>query len=264
VHPGRAVLICHASEPLNRVGLARWLASFLELAAILEIHEPPGRLRKRILREWKRVGTLRFLDVLAFRLYSRLALRRQDREWEEQLLQHLESRYPDLPSTTRILQTYSPNSAEAEALLRELKPDLIIARCKSILNARIFEQAAVGTFVMHPGICPQYRNAHGCFWAMATRDLENVGMTLLKIDRGVDTGPVYGYFRAKFDEVRQTHNMVQNMVVFDNLEALQAKFAEILAGKAVPIDTRGLPSRAWGQPWLTSYLRWKRAARAKG
>ena len=32
--------------------------------------------------------------------------------------------------------------------------------------------------------------------AMANGDLDNVGMTLLRIDRGVDTGPVFGYFRV--------------------------------------------------------------------
>src|SRR5436309_328007 len=26
---------------------------------------------------------------------------------------------------------------------------------------------ARGTFVLHTGICPEYRNAHGCFWALA-------------------------------------------------------------------------------------------------
>lgn len=257
---GRAVLICHASEPLNRFGLARWMASFLDLAAIIEIHEPPARLRKRIVREYKRIGAGRFLDVLAFRFYSRIALRGRDCAWETKLLEDLENRYPDIPATTRILATPSPNSAEAERLLREAKPGLIVARCKSILNARIFKQAAVGTFVMHPGVCPEYRNAHGCFWAMASRDLNNVGMTLLKIDEGVDTGPVYGYFRADFDEATETHNMIQNRVVFDNLDALRAKFGEILAGTARTIDTKGRPSRAWGQPWLTSYMRWKRMA----
>jgi len=255
-------LICHASEPLNRFGLARWMASFLDLAAIIEIHEPPARLRKRVAREFKRVGAGRFLDVLAFRLYSRLMLRTLDREWEERLLRTLEARYPEIPATTRILATPSPNSATAEQLLREVRPDLMVARCKSILNARIFKQASVGTFVMHPGICPEYRNAHGCFWAMAMRDRDNVGMTLLRIDEGVDTGPVYGYYRADFDEVAETHNMIQNRVVFDNLDELRVKSEEILAGTARTLDTSGRPSRAWGQPWLSSYLRWKRAVRA--
>lgn len=238
------------------------MASFLDLAAIIEIREPPARLRKRIKREWKRVGAGRFLDVLAFRLYSRIVLRSRDREWERRLLRSLDERYPEIPGSMRVLVTPSPNSHEAEQLLKEVRPDIVVARCKSILNPRIFKQAAVGTFVMHPGICPEYRNAHGCFWAMAMRDLGNVGMTLLKIDEGVDTGPVYGYFRADFDEAAETHNMIQHRVVFDNLHALQEKFGEILAGTARPIDTRGRPSQAWGQPWLTSYLRWKRSARA--
>jgi len=256
----RVILICHHTEPLNRFGLARWLASFLDLAAIVEIHEPPARLRKRVAREFKRVGAGRFLDVLAFRFYSRLFLRSRDLHWEARLLRTLEARYPEIPSATRILATPSPNSPETERLLGELRPDLIVARCKSILSARIFKQAAAGTLVMHPGICPEYRNAHGCFWALATRDLSNVGMTLLKIDEGVDTGPVYGYFRADFDEIAETHNMIQHRVVFDNLDELRAKFEEILAGTARAIDTAGRPSRAWGQPWLTSYLRWKLAA----
>lgn len=259
---GRAVLICHSTEPLNRFGLARWMASAFDLAAIIEIREPPARLRKRIKREWKRVGAGRFLDVLAFRLYSRVMLRTRDREWEATLLRALEDRYPEIPSAARVLVTGSPNSPEAEQLLKEARPDIIVARCKSILNARIFKQAGTGTFVMHPGVCPEYRNAHGCFWALAMRDLGNVGMTLLKIDEGVDTGPVYGYFRADFDEAAETHNMIQHRVVFDNLDALRAKFQEILAGTAGTIDTRGRPSRAWGQPWLTSYFRWKRSARA--
>lgn len=257
------MLICHSSEALNRFGLARWMASFFDLAAIVEVREPPARLRKRIKREWKRVGAGRFLDVLAFRFYSRVMLRTSDQAWEERLLRSLERRYPDIPSTTRILVTPSPNSPEGEQLMKEVRPDIIVARCKSILNPRIFKQAAVGTFVMHPGICPEYRNAHGCFWALAKRDLGNVGMTLLKIDEGVDTGPVYGYFRADFDEAAETHNMIQNRVVFDNLDALRAKFEEILAGTARTVDTTGRPSRAWGQPWLSSYLQWKRSARAE-
>ena len=237
------------------------MASFTDLAAVVEIHEPRSRLWKRIKREYKRVRAWRFLDVLAFRLYSRLLLRPSDREWEKRLLLSIEGQYAEIPLTTRILRTASPNSAETEQLLGEVQPDVIIARCKNILNPRIFKQARIGTFVMHPGICPEYRNAHGCFWALALRDKDNVGMTLLRVDEGVDTGPIYGYYRCSYDEVRETHNMIQNKVVFENLGALRTKLEEIIAGTAEPIDTRSRQSRAWGQPWLTSYLRWKHLAR---
>jgi len=45
--------------------------------------------------------------------------------------------------------------------------------------------ARSAAFVLHPGICPEYRNAHGCFWALVNRDLARVGVTLLRADRGV-------------------------------------------------------------------------------
>jgi methionyl-tRNA formyltransferase len=172
-------------------------------------------------------------------------------------------RYPDIPATCRVLETPSPNSAEVLALLREVHPDVIIARCKSILKEDIFRTAQKGTFVMHPGICPEYRNAHGCFWALAQGDLDNVGMTLLRIDAGVDTGPVYGYYRCNYNEVRESHIVIQSRVVFDNLDSLREKFDEIFAGTARTIDTKGRKSAAWGQPWMTRYLSWKRAARRR-
>lgn len=257
----RTVLICHDSEILNRGPLARWLASFTDLAGIIVIREPKARLRKRIKREIKRVGATRFLDVLAFRFYNRVFLVEKDLRWRERKVAALSARYPEITQSTQILETLNPNSVESEHLLKELKPDLILARCKNLLNERIFSLARVGTFVMHPGVCPEYRNAHGCFWALAMRDTKKVGMSLLRIDKGVDTGPIFGYYGCDYDEVNESHNVIQDRVVFDNLDILSEKLQAIMSGTATPLDVSGRESRAWGQPWLTAYLRWKRAAR---
>src|ERR1017187_8025658 len=99
----RTVLICHDTEQLNQRALARWLASFTDLAAVVVICEPKSRLWKRVKREVKRIGLGRFLDVLAFRLYSRLFLSASDRRWTEDKLQQLEARYPEISQSTRIL-----------------------------------------------------------------------------------------------------------------------------------------------------------------
>jgi methionyl-tRNA formyltransferase len=158
----------------------------------------------------------------------------------------------------------SPNSAEARAFLNRLQPDLAIARCKIILKREIFEAPRVGTFVLHPGICPEYRNAHGCFWALANRDLDRVGMTLLRVDPGIDTGPVYLHGTCEYDEVRDSHNVIQYRAVFDNLDAIGRTLTALHRGEDVkPVSTAGRTSAAWGQPRLTDYLRWKRAARAR-
>ena len=255
----RTLLICHEDAALDREGLARWFASFSTFTGAVVIREPGGRLRKRIAREVKRVGWWRFLDVLAFRGFYLLKQAAGDRQWERRELGRLRSRYPERPEAPEIAVS-SPNSSEAQAFISAQKPDLVIARCKTLLSERIFSIPTLGTFVMHPGVCPEYRNAHGCFWAMATGDPGNVGMTLLRIDRGVDTGPVFGYFRVDADPA-ESHVVTQHRVVLEHLDAIRDKLVEIEAGTATPIDTSGRKSAAWGQPWLSAFLTMRRRSR---
>ena len=257
----KTLLICHDGAPLDQVVLARWLNSFSNLVGIVIIQEPQSRLWRRVRREVKRTGVLRFLDALAFRFYYRLFLVGKDRRWEHQELREKCLIYGDIGASTAIFKTHSPNTKETESFVRNVKPDLVLARCKVLLKESVFSISPKGTFVMHPGICPEYRNAHGCFWALANRDLNKVGMTLLKIDKGVDTGPAFGYYTYPFDELQESHIVIQHRVVLENLDALRSKFLEIDSGTAKPSNTSGRPSAAWGQPWLTKYLKWK--ARAK-
>ena len=260
----KTLLICHVGARLTHQAMGRWMASFSDLGGIVLIRERRQRLYLRIRREIARVGALRFLDVLAYRAYSALFLARKDAAWEADKLHQICEAYPEIPATTPVLVTPSPNSGEAEKFIREIQPDIVVARCKTLLRREIFSIPARGTWVMHPGICPEYRNAHGCFWALANGDPGKVGMTLLRIDDGIDTGPVYGYYSYAFDEANETPTMIQQRVVLDNLDKLQAKLTDIYEGKASAIDTKGRPSATWGQPWLTRYLRWKfNARRAK-
>lgn len=259
----KTALLCHHDDDLNRVALARWLGSFTDLVGLVVIQEGSLQKRRRIEREMKRVGKLRFLDVLAYRAYHKLVWERRDHAYEDALLRDIAEKYPPVPATARTLATATPNSPETIAFLEELKPDLIIARCKVILKPAVFESARLGTYVMHPGICPEYRNAHGCFWALAEGEVDKVGMTLLRIDRGIDTGPVYGFFEPRYDELAESHITIQHKTVFDNLDRVKEKFLEIERGTAERIDTTGRKSGVWGQPWLTRYLGWKNAARKR-
>jgi folate-dependent phosphoribosylglycinamide formyltransferase PurN len=255
----RTVLICHAEDAFDREGLASWLASFSDLAGLIVIRETAARKRARVRRELRRVGPLRLPDVLAMRVYYRLRLAGADRQWMDSVLSALRERFGAPPQVPEIVVA-SANSATAVKFLRKLAPDLVIARSKQLLSRKVFEIPRAGCLVMHPGICPEYRNAHGCFWALAERDLDRVGLTLLRIDAGVDTGPVFGYYSYAFDERNESHIRIQYRVVLENLDALAQRFKDIAAGSAERIDTSGRREGVWGQPWLSRYIRWKRAA----
>jgi hypothetical protein len=260
----RTFLICHESAGLDEQVLARWLHSFTDLVGLVLLQDPRSAKWHRVRREIKRVGIVRFLDVLAFRLYYRAFLAAKDRQWERQKIDEFCRELAPIPSSIPVFKTRSVNAEETAQFIARLKPDLVLARCKALLNERIFSIPTKGTFVMHPGVCPEYRNAHGCFWALAERDFAKVGMTLLKIDPGIDTGPVFGYYSYGYDEVNESHIVIQHRVVLENLKSLQNKLMEIFNDTAAPVDTTGRLSRAWGQPWLSRYLSWKANARKRG
>src|SRR6266540_3361029 len=110
----RTALICHHDNPLNREVLPRFMATFSDLAGVVVIRERPGRMKKRLMFEWRR-SRLRMLDVFAFRLYYRLRLAKRDRAWIEQRVAAGRGRYPSPPSDVPIHETDDPNSEETRA-----------------------------------------------------------------------------------------------------------------------------------------------------
>ncbi len=259
----RTVLVCHEGTPLNEVGLARWLASFSELAGMVILKERGGRRWNRLKRERQRVGWWRLLDVLAFRAHHRLFLAAKERRWAAASVAEMCHRFESLREDLPVLRCASINSKQARDFIAALEPDVMVLRCKQLLKPDVFRLPRQGAYVFHPGICPQYRNAHGCFWALAQDDLEHVGMTMLRIDEGIDTGPIYGYFSYEFDEITETPFVIQQRVVLDNLDALRERLLEIHAGTASTLDPGDVDSAVWGQPRLSRYLAYKRRARRR-
>jgi hypothetical protein len=256
------VLICHEQDSFDREGLARWLASTMQLAGIVVIRDGAARLRRAVRHEIRRVGWLGFADVLAFRLYERLRLAGRNAAWSREALAQLRRQF-DVPlDGIPQIVVRDPNSELARTFLAATAPDLLIARCKFILKPDTFGLAKQGAFAIHPGICPEYRNAHGCFWALANRDLERVGMTLLRIDKGVDTGPIFLQAGCEVDERQDSHTIIQYRAVLDNLAEIGRTLVALGRGKHIaPLSVEGRRSAAWGQPRLTAYARWQWLAR---
>lgn len=258
----RTLLICQEDSEIDREVIAPWLASFSSVAGLVLLREKPSRMKKRIRREIERVGYFRFLDVLAFRLYYSFTLAGKDAAWKRELIDSFAGKFGQADRVPELI-THSPNSPEAEAFVRSHQPDIVVARCKTLLAKRVFSIANKGTFVFHPGICPEYRNAHGCFWAMANGDLQKVGMTLLKVDEGIDTGPVFGYYTYDYDPLTETHFQIQTKVVTENLLELKNKLIQVLGDEAQPMQISDRPSNVWGQPWLSKHWKIKRDAKAR-
>ena len=255
----RAALICSEDSVFNRHVLPSFLSSFSELVAIVAIRDSQSTRRRRMKFEWRR-SRWRILDVLAFRAFYRLRLADRDRDWIQRRAESERANLPPEP-TVPIHVTETPNSPETRAFLERAQPDFALAACKTLLKRDIFDVPRHGTFVVHPGICPEYRNSHGCFWALARRDLDHVGATLLQIDEGSDTGPVYAYYTTDYDEKSESHVVIQTRVVYDNLESIKHDLEAIVGGEACNPSTSPAARPPHGASHADRLLRWKRAAR---
>lgn len=255
------VLICHQDDPVDSEGIAAWLACDFSLAGIVLLRDERGSWRRKLRREYRRVGWIRLLDVVLFRAIYQLGQARKDARWVKSEVQALRSRYrADLSQIARLL-AHNPNEVEVRDFITALQPDFVIARCKYILQPAIFTIPRFGSYALHPGICPLYRNAHGCFWALVDRDMAHVGMTLLRIDEGIDTGPIYLQASYAFDELRESHVVIQHRVVLENLDTISRTLRAIAKDVVRPFTLAGTKSVNRGQPWFTAWLRWQRLAR---
>ena len=115
----RTLLICHHDAALDRDGLARWLASFSTLAGVVVITETGDTVKRRVQREWKRSGWLRFADILAFRIYYKLFLAGSDAAWARAQCASLAGRFP--PHAAPVLDTATmttPSDADGDGHAR--------------------------------------------------------------------------------------------------------------------------------------------------
>jgi methionyl-tRNA formyltransferase len=87
-----------------------------------------------------------------------------------------------------VFQPATLRTPEAETLLRELAPELIVvAAYGKILPKAILELPKYGCVNVHASLLPKYRGAAPIQWALINGE-ENAGVTTMQMAEGIDTG----------------------------------------------------------------------------
>lgn len=118
------------------------------------------------------------------------------------------------------------NGPECFELLTELRPDIIVLAGAPILKSPILSTAKTAVLNAHPGLLPKYRGVDVIAWAVLNGD--PVGVTIHKVDSGIDTGAI----------VLQERFFVEPG---DSLASLRRK-AEMLAGQLMARAVSGVIS----------------------
>ena len=89
-----------------------------------------------------------------------------------------------------VFQPAKMRDGEAMAILRELKPDLIVvAAYGKILPVDILKLPALGCINVHSSLLPKYRGAAPINWAILNGE-DETGVTVQRMAEGIDTGDI--------------------------------------------------------------------------
>jgi methionyl-tRNA formyltransferase len=134
------------------------------------------------------------------------------------------------------LPVLQPGRARDEAFigeLRSLAPDLIVVVAYGqILPPAILDLPRHGCLNVHTSLLPKYRGAAPIQWAIANGDAET-GVTLMKMDAGLDTGPIVAQRRTPIqsaDDAATLHDRLGRL----GAELLLATIPDHVAGKIQP------------------------------
>lgn len=132
-----------------------------------------------------------------------------------------------------VLQPLKARDEKFLGQLRELKPDLlVVVAYGQILPQPILDLPRFGSLNVHTSLLPKYRGAAPIQWAIANGDAET-GVTIMKMDAGLDTGPVLSMCRTPIlptDDSQTLHDRLAQL----GAELLVETIPDFIGGKILP------------------------------
>jgi folate-dependent phosphoribosylglycinamide formyltransferase PurN len=222
---------------------------FGDVPLVLEDKEPIALFLRRRMRK---LGVIPVMGQLAFIVFAR-ALRPLYSRREQDFLD--QEGFDATSIDSGLIRVRSVNDARTIELLRSLEPKVIVVFQTRILARRLLESIPAVFINVHNGITPQYRGLHGAYWALAGGDLQNCGVTVHRIDAGVDTGPIIAQSRITPPPSASyfTYHWYQLAAA---LPLLVKAIEDASSGQLVTFDSRAdMSSRQYYHPTLWGYLR---------
>lgn len=208
--------------------------------------------RKLLRRRLKKLGYVKVLNQLLFQLTipACLAFFSKRRINEVKNAYHMSSIFNPECGISNVL---SVNEQKCIDLLKALKPDIILVNGTRIISKNVLDSTNALFINTHVGITPQYRGVHGAYWALASGDKDNCGVTIHKVDKGVDTGDIIK--QATIDVTSKdnfaTYPLIQYGVA---IELLKSVLTDISEGKMETYKKRDVKSNLYYHPTFTEYL----------
>jgi len=248
--PGIALLIDRSD--LSRI-IYHALAAEFAIDAIIREEKPPRSALVR--RRSKKLGWPTVLGQIAFASCMVPLLRRQSSQRRSELLRQYGMDESPIPSEF-LTDVPSVNDPRTIARLAKLSPQVIVVNGTRILEGAVLNATRAIFLNTHVGITPLYRGVHGGYWALASGNPEQFGVTIHKIDKGIDTGEIVAQqrFNPSPSDNFCTYPLLQ---IAEAIPLLKHAIRAALNGTLQALPPPTGPSKLWTHPTAIQYLRFR-------
>ncbi len=215
------------------------------------IVDSPSR-KKLFKRRIKNLGFLNTINQLFFQLLVVKTLKVFTGSKYENYKHKLELDDSSIPQS-KTIEVGSVNSKKSIETIKELNPDVIIVNGTAIISSKVLNSTD-GIFInTHVGITPEYRGIHGGYWALINNDVQNFGVTVHVVDKGIDTGSIIYQKTTKIgsDNNFLTYPLHQYKLA---LPLLKKALDNIKNNQLKTYKKEGAISRLYYHPTFTSYI----------
>ncbi len=228
--------------------ICEWLSEHTDLSLIVWSdrmtwsHNFDGRRRHRTIQRFRKraskYGGFRAINEVLYYLLYRTFLLDGEVSKIKQMVGSVEFAPKKPLSEIEQIRPENVNSDELFETIRSRELDAMFAMCIDVyLPNRLIDLPRLGTFLWHEGITPEYRGVYSPFWALANKDYDNLGYTLLRMNHKLDAGDIYLQGKAKnIDIQRDWHSYIGHKAVLDSLPQAKGLLAAMAQDSHTPLS----------------------------
>lgn len=246
----RGIVLLLDDSGLSRI-IYHALAREFSIEAVVREAKPSRRVF--LMQRLKKFGWRTVLGQIIFAKCIVPLLRQETSRRRADILRQYGLDETPIPAE-RVIDLLSVNDIEVVALLQKLSPQVIVVNGTRILEEKLLN-ATDGVFLnTHVGITPLYRGVHGGYWALASGDPEHFGITVHKIDKGIDTGDIVAQALIQPSDADNFSTYPLLQVAFA-IPLLKQAIRDALSGKLIALPAAAGLSKLWTHPTVFQYLK---------
>ena len=226
------------------------------ITAIIIEKKTKGSTLRTLKFRVRRLGYKKVIGQLLLIVYEKMFLAKRSLS----AIQNSLGSFGPIPTGIPTYTVKSVNSERTLELLELHQPQICVVTGTSIIKPVVLNKCSLFLNI-HCGITPAYRGVHGGFWAIKEQDFKNVGVTIHRVDPGVDTGSIVYQSEVPFSTKFETHRTLAAKQYEIGIPLMSKAIENGLKDKLPSFLRDDLGSKQWFSPTLFDYFYFRKILR---